>query len=90
MSIEEFVKENRNEKIFSEGRSMVFATDLMGHYVMFIAMRIYETEQDALESIILLDSTKTPHLFSTEGSNTAIKMVKMAFPDFYAAESDSS
>lgn len=89
MPIEDFIKENRNTKVFSEGKPMVFATDLMGHYVMFVALKICETEQNELESIILLDSTKTPYLFSTKGSNTAMQVVRMAFPEFYESGSDS-
>ena len=89
MSIEEFIKERRDIKIFKEERPMVFVADLRGHYVTFVALKIRETTKIVQGSLLVLDSTKIIYLPSEEGKVSALKIGEMAFPDVYRLNSEN-
>ena len=91
MSIEEFIKERRDIKIFKEGRPMVFIADLLGHFVTFVALKIRETTKIVQEGLILLDSTqKGSYLTIEKGTASALKIGEMAFPDVYRLNREKS
>lgn len=83
MSIEDFIKERRDLIIFAEDKPMVFLTDIVEHFVTFIALKVKKDQKFVQETVLMLDSTTNNYLTSLKGSATAKKVAQMAFPDTY-------